>query len=126
MSVNSLVMGRDTSALLQDWHSVANLIDHTLLTPAATGGAVIKLCSEAKRYGFFSVMVNPAWVAVAAAQVHGADLHQRTVDLRTSRSPSSPRPKQRCRTARMNSTWLSTSERLKAATACWCRPKFAV
>ena len=79
MSVNSLVMGRDTSALLQDWHSVANLIDHTLLTPAATGGAVIKLCSEAKRYGFFSVMVNPVWVAVAAAQVHGSPVKVGTV-----------------------------------------------
>ena len=79
MSVNSLVFGRDTSALLQDWHSVAKLIDHTLLGPAATGGDVIKLCSEAKRFGFFSVMVNPVWVAVAAAQVHGTPVKVGTV-----------------------------------------------
>src|SRR5215469_2916173 len=72
MSVNSLVFGRDTSVVLQDWHSVARLIDHTLLIPVATGGDVIKLCSDAKRFGFFSVMVNPAWVAVAAAQLHGS------------------------------------------------------
>jgi deoxyribose-phosphate aldolase len=79
MSVNSLVVGRESSALLQDWRSVARLIDHTLLGPAATGGDVIKLCSEAKRFGFFSVMVNPAWVALAAAQVHGSPVKVGTV-----------------------------------------------
>jgi deoxyribose-phosphate aldolase len=79
MSVNSLVIGPEVSALLQDWHSVARLIDHTLLTPVATGGDVIKLCSEAKRFGFFSVMVNPAWVAVAAAQLHGSPVKVGTV-----------------------------------------------
>jgi deoxyribose-phosphate aldolase len=72
MSVNSLVMGRDVAALLQDWRSVASLIDHTLLSPAASNRDVITLCTEAKRYGFCSVMVNPAWVTLAAAQVHGS------------------------------------------------------
>jgi deoxyribose-phosphate aldolase len=72
MSVNSLVMGRDSAALLRDWHSVARLIDHTLLGPAATSRDIIRLCTEAKRYGFYSVMVNPAWVTLAAAQVHGS------------------------------------------------------
>src|SRR5215471_17749807 len=79
MSVNSLVIGPEASALLQDWRSVARLIDHTLLAPVATGGDVIKLCSEAKRFGFFSVMVNPAWVAVAAAQLHGSPVKVGTV-----------------------------------------------
>src|SRR5271166_2809510 len=79
MSVNSLVMGRNVGDLLRDWHSVASLIDHTLLGAATTSGDVIKLCSEARRFGFFSVMVNPAWVALAAAQVHGSAVKVGTV-----------------------------------------------
>jgi len=72
-------MGREAVALLQDWHAVASLIDHTLLGAAATSGDVSKLCSEAKRFGFYSVMVNPAWVALAAAQVHGSPVKVGTV-----------------------------------------------
>jgi deoxyribose-phosphate aldolase len=79
MSVNSLVMGRDVAALLQDWRSVASLIDHTLLNPAAASREVISLCADAKRYGFYSVMVNPVWVALAAAQVHGTAVRVSTV-----------------------------------------------
>ena len=79
MSVNSLVMGRDVAALLQDWRSVASLIDHTLLNPAATSREVISLCADAKRCGFYSVMVNPVWVALAAAQVHGTAVKVGTV-----------------------------------------------
>jgi deoxyribose-phosphate aldolase len=71
MSVNSLVMGQHAAAFLQDWRSVASLIDHTLLNPAASSREIITLCAEAKRYGFHAVMVNPVWVALASAQVHG-------------------------------------------------------
>jgi len=79
MSVNSLVMGRDSAALLQDWRSVANLIDHTQLNPAATNRDVITLCAEAKRFGFYSVAVNPAYVALAVAQLHGSTVRVGTV-----------------------------------------------
>jgi deoxyribose-phosphate aldolase len=79
MSVNSLVMGFDPAPLLKDWRSVAGLIDHTLLSPAATNRDVISLCAEAKRYGFYSVMVNPAYLALAAAQVHGSPVKVATV-----------------------------------------------
>ena len=79
MSVNSLVIGPDSAALLKDWHAVASLIDHTLLSPAATTRDIIALCGEAKRYGFYSVMVNPAYVALAAAQVHGSPVKVGTV-----------------------------------------------
>ena len=41
MSVNLLSSPRSCVALLQDWHSVAGLIDHTLLSPAATRNQVI-------------------------------------------------------------------------------------
>jgi deoxyribose-phosphate aldolase len=72
-------MGRDSAALLHDWRSVASLIDHTLLSPSATSRDVIARCAEAKRYGFCSVMVNPAWVTLAAAQVHGSPVKVGTV-----------------------------------------------
>jgi deoxyribose-phosphate aldolase len=79
MSVNSLVMGRDSAALLQDWRSVANLIDHTQLSPSATNRDIITLCAEAKRFGFYSVAVNPAYVALAVAQLHGSPVKVGTV-----------------------------------------------
>jgi deoxyribose-phosphate aldolase len=79
MAVNSLVMGPQAADLLRYWHSVASLIDHTLLSPGASSREIISLCADAKRYGFYSVMVNPAWVALAAAQVHGSPVKVGTV-----------------------------------------------
>src|SRR5208283_2407186 len=79
MSVNSLVIGRDAAGLLQNWHSVASLLDHTLLNPAATSREIISHCADAKRYGFCSVMVNPARVALASSQVHGSPVKVGTV-----------------------------------------------
>jgi deoxyribose-phosphate aldolase len=79
MSVNSLVFGQQVAALLQDWRSVAGLIDHTLLNPAATGREIISLCAEARQFEFHAVMVNPAWVALAASQVHGTPVKVGTV-----------------------------------------------
>jgi deoxyribose-phosphate aldolase len=79
MSVNSALIGHDPAALLHDWHSVASLIDHTLLGPAATNRDIITLCGEAKRYGFYSVMVNPAYVTLASSQVHGSAVKVATV-----------------------------------------------
>lgn len=58
---------------------MASLIDHTLLSPAASSREVISLCADAKRYGFYSVMVNPVWVALAAAQLHGTNVKVGTV-----------------------------------------------
>ncbi len=45
-----------------DKNYIASLIDHTLLKPQATKQDIIKLCEEAKKYGFFSVCVNPMYV----------------------------------------------------------------
>ncbi len=46
---------------------VAQMIDHTLLKPEATPADVEKLCAEAKKYGFWSVCVNSAYVKQAKA-----------------------------------------------------------
>lgn len=44
---------------------LAKLIDHTLLKPDATKDDVKRLCEEAKKYGFWSVCVNPTYVSLA-------------------------------------------------------------
>ena len=57
----------------------AKLIDHTLLKPEATSADIRKLCREARQYGFASVCVNPSWVALAAAELAGAEAKVCTV-----------------------------------------------
>jgi deoxyribose-phosphate aldolase len=44
---------------------LAKLIDYTLLKPDATKDDIKRLCEEAKKYGFWSVCVNPIYVSVA-------------------------------------------------------------
>jgi deoxyribose-phosphate aldolase len=46
---------------------LAKLIDHTMLRPDATSADIQTLCDEARQYGFFSVCVNPSYVAEAKA-----------------------------------------------------------
>ena len=46
--------------------NLAKMIDHTFLKPAGDADAVLKLCREAKKFGFASVCVNPAEVPLAA------------------------------------------------------------
>ena len=59
--------------LLTDWRSVATFIDHSLvLKPETSCENVIQLCREAAHYGFANVFVNPAWVALAVQELHGA------------------------------------------------------
>ncbi len=50
---------------------VVKLIDHTLLKPEATEDEIKKLCEEAAKYGFYSVCLNPTWVAKAKALLRG-------------------------------------------------------
>jgi len=58
-------------ALVLSPEEVAKLIDHTLLKPEATAEEIEKLCREAAQYGFYSVCVNPAWVAKAKSLLRG-------------------------------------------------------
>jgi deoxyribose-phosphate aldolase len=50
---------------------LVKLIDHTLLKPEATAEDIEKLCQEAAKYGFYSVCVNPTWVAKSKALLRG-------------------------------------------------------
>jgi deoxyribose-phosphate aldolase len=79
MSVYSPVVAGIPALPANDWQSVAKLIEHTLLKPDATRSQVMHLCREAVQYGFHVVMVNPANVALAAAQVHGTPVQVGTV-----------------------------------------------
>jgi deoxyribose-phosphate aldolase len=51
---------------------LAQLIDHTMLRPDATSADIQKLGEEALRFGFFSVCVNPSYVAEAKALLRGS------------------------------------------------------
>jgi deoxyribose-phosphate aldolase len=50
---------------------MAKYIDHTLLKPTATRKDIIKLCGEAREYGFASVCVNSSWIKIAAEDLAG-------------------------------------------------------
>ncbi len=55
------------------------LIDHTALKPDVTPEAIITLCEEAKKYGFASVCVNPAFVPLAVKQLKDSEVKVCTV-----------------------------------------------
>lgn len=59
--------------------NLAKLIDHTILKPVATQEDVRSLTQEARQYGFFSVCINPFWVAYAKELLKGSDVKVCTV-----------------------------------------------
>ena len=79
MSVDSVVLPGIPVAAVTDWRSAAQLVDHTLLGPDARRSDMLALCNEAVHYGFHSVVVNPAWVPLAAGQLHGTAVQVSTV-----------------------------------------------
>jgi len=52
--------------------NLAEYIDHTLLSSAATKQDIEKLCAEAKKYSFYAVCVQPIQVKNAAANLKGS------------------------------------------------------
>lgn len=54
-------------------------IDHTALKPTAGKEAIVKLCEEAKTYGFASVCINSAYVPLAATLLKDAPVKVCTV-----------------------------------------------
>ena len=57
-----------------DSKQIAKYIDHTILKPDATAAQILKLCDEARTYGFASVCVNPSRIALAAEALKGTDV----------------------------------------------------
>ncbi|MFA5858048.1 MAG: deoxyribose-phosphate aldolase [Elusimicrobiota bacterium] len=58
---------------------LARMIDHTVLKADATEDDIAKLCEEAKKYGFFSVCVNPSNISAAKRFLHGSQVKVCTV-----------------------------------------------
>ena len=59
--------------------SIAALIDHTILKADATRNDVLKVCREARQYGFASVCVNSYWVPLVNAELSGSPVKVCTV-----------------------------------------------
>jgi deoxyribose-phosphate aldolase len=49
-------------------------IDHTVLKSITTKEDIVKLCSEAKEYNFFSVCVNGCYVPLASEELDGTEV----------------------------------------------------
>jgi len=79
MPVETAVLPGFSAVVISDWQSAAQIIDHTLLAPEATRAQVLGHCAEAVTYGFQSVVVNPSYVTLAAAQLHGTPVRVATV-----------------------------------------------
>lgn len=59
--------------------NLAKYIDHTILKPNAQKEQVLKLCDEAKEYGFASVCVNEYFTAAVHEALKGSDVMTCTV-----------------------------------------------
>src|SRR5262249_16081879 len=63
---------RLSPSALRTSRDLAPYIDHTLLKPDATRDDFVKLCDEARKYGFATVCVNSSNVALCARLLQGA------------------------------------------------------
>jgi deoxyribose-phosphate aldolase len=57
----------------RDWDLPA-LIDHTILRPDATKQDVLRLCQEAKQFGFLVIFIPPCYVDEAVTAVAGSGI----------------------------------------------------
>lgn len=64
----------DKKAPIASWQSVAAIIDHTNLRPEATPDQIIRLCEEAREFGFGAVMVNPSHIGLASSNLQNSEV----------------------------------------------------
>jgi deoxyribose-phosphate aldolase len=64
----------DTKLLAQTWQGLASIIDHTNLRAEATPAQIVRLCEEAREFGFGAVMINPSYVALAGSQLRDSSV----------------------------------------------------
>lgn len=74
LAVRTGLTSRVSPDKLRTSKDIAPYIDHTLLKPDATREEVLKLCDEARRYGFATVCVNSINVGTAARALHGSSV----------------------------------------------------
>jgi deoxyribose-phosphate aldolase len=65
---------RLTPLAIRTSRDLAPYIDHTLLKPDATRDDLIKLCDEARKYGFATVCVNSSNVGLVKRLLEGSDV----------------------------------------------------
>jgi deoxyribose-phosphate aldolase len=53
---------------------LAQCIDHTLLKAEATRVEILRLCQEAREYGFHTVCTNGRWLPIVAEALHGTNV----------------------------------------------------
>jgi len=58
---------------IQDWN-LPTLIDHTVLRPDATKADVLRLCWEAREFGFVVIFVPPCYIDEAVEAVAGSTI----------------------------------------------------
>jgi deoxyribose-phosphate aldolase len=58
---------------------IAGMIDHTLLSAVSSEEDIVRICGEAKQYGFATVCVNPYWVPLASRELAGSKVGLTTV-----------------------------------------------
>lgn len=61
----------DAQVAVRQWRQLAAAIDHSLFRPDSTQDQIVKLCEEAVSFGFAAICVNPCWISLAAAILHG-------------------------------------------------------
>ncbi len=69
--LRDLGTARLTPLAIRTSRDLAPYIDHTLLRPDATRDDLVKLCDEARKYGFATVCVNSANVALCGRLLQG-------------------------------------------------------
>lgn len=67
------------TAIAYDPASIARRIDHTLLKADAKTSDIERLCREALEFRFWSICVNPAYVALAHSMLRSSDVRVCTV-----------------------------------------------
>lgn len=71
MSSNQALIVERPLVASRDWHSVARLLDSTLLKTETTRDQVIALCEDAARFELATVFVHPSYVALACEVLRG-------------------------------------------------------
>ncbi|HXQ25708.1 MAG TPA: deoxyribose-phosphate aldolase [Candidatus Acidoferrales bacterium] len=64
----------ENEPLARDWRSLAAIIDHTNLRPEAIPAQIIRLCEEAREFGFGTVMVNACHVALCYSRLRDSSV----------------------------------------------------
>jgi deoxyribose-phosphate aldolase len=64
----------ENASLTADWRSIAAIIDHANLRPEATSAQIVRLCEEAREFGFGAVMVNACHVALCHSRLRDSNV----------------------------------------------------